>query len=80
MVGGNGGVCFKVTPEEFEAMAERDGIIPTPYMARNMWITVQEFNMLKAGEWRHFLLQSYELVRSKLTKKAQRELDAIGQQ
>ena len=74
MVGGSGGVCFKVTPEEFTEMTERDGIMPTPYMARNMWVTVQEYSTLKPKEWKYFLTQSYELIRSKLTKKAQSEL------
>ena len=43
-------------------------------MARNKWVTVQEFNKLKVGEWKHYIGQSYELVRSKLPKKVQQAL------
>ncbi len=74
MTGSDGGVCFKVTPEEFDEMTEREGIIPTPYMARNMWITIQYYHALKPKEWEHFLSQSYQLIRSKLTKKDQASL------
>ncbi len=74
MTGESGGVSFKVTPEEFEEMMERDGIVATPYMARNMWVTVQQFNKLRPKEWAQYLHQSYELIRSKLPKKVQNTL------
>ena len=69
-----GGASFKVTPEEFDEMTERDGIIPAHYMARNKWVTVQEFTKLKPKEWKHYIGQSYDLVRSKLPKKVQQGL------
>ena len=69
-----GGASIKVTPEDFEELTERDGIVPTPYMARNMWVNVQEFNKLKPKEWDHYVRQSYELIRSKLPKKVQNSL------
>jgi len=74
MTGSDGAVCFKVTPDEFTEMTERDGIKPTPYMARNMWITIEHFNTLKPKDWQYFVTQSYELIRSKLPKKFQNEL------
>ena len=74
MTGESGGVSFKVRPEEFEEMTERDGIVATPYMARNMWVTVQQFNKLRPKEWELYILQSYELIRSKLPKKVQNSL------
>jgi predicted DNA-binding protein (MmcQ/YjbR family) len=74
MTGADGGTCFKVSPEEIEEMTERDGIVPTPYMARNMWVTVQEFNKLKPKEWQHYIRQSYKIIRSKLPKKVQANL------
>ena len=30
-------VAFKCTPETFGELVERPGIMPAPYMARNMW-------------------------------------------
>lgn len=69
-----GGVSFKVTPEEFEELTERDGIIPQAYMARNHWVNVQQYNKLRPKEWEHYIRQSYELIRSKLPKKVRQTL------
>lgn len=74
MTGPWGGACFKVTPEEFETLTEREGITPTPYMARNMWVSVETFNKLKPKEWKQYVSQSYELIKSKLPKKVQQSL------
>ena len=35
-------IAFKCTPESFGELVERPGIIPAPYMARNMWVQEQE--------------------------------------
>ena len=68
-------VSFKVSDEEFEELCEREGIIPAPYMARNKWVAVVKRNALKPKEWEHYLRQSYELIKSKLPKKVQKEID-----
>jgi predicted DNA-binding protein (MmcQ/YjbR family) len=70
-------VSFKVTDEEFEEMVARPGIIPAPYMARNKWVNVHEWSGLTDSEWETYVKQSYSLVKSKLTKKVQKEIDAI---
>ncbi len=74
MMGGNGNICFKVTPEEFAELIERDGIVPTPYMARNKWVTIIEFSGLKTSEWEHYIRQSYTIIVSKLTRKLRENL------
>lgn len=74
ITGESGGVSFKVKPGEFDELTERDGIVPTPYMARNKWITVQHYRGLKTAEWQHYVRQSYDLIRSKLPKNIQRSL------
>lgn len=74
ITGEGGGVSFKVSPEEAEELIERDGIVPTPYMARNHWVTVQQYSKLRPKEWEHYIGQSYNLVRAKLTKKVQASL------
>lgn len=68
-------VSIKVTDEDFETLTERDGIIQAPYMARNKWVAITKRNALKPKEWEFYLRQSYDLIRSKLTKKQQRELE-----
>ena len=70
-------VSFKVTDEEFEEMVTRPGIIPAPYMARNKWVNVQEWRRLTYPEWNNYVKQSYSLVKAKLQKKLQKEIDAI---
>lgn len=67
-------VRIKVTEEDFEKLTEKEGIIPSPYLAKNQWIAIEKPTALKPKEWEHYLRQSYELIKSKLTKKAQKEI------
>jgi predicted DNA-binding protein (MmcQ/YjbR family) len=67
-------VSFKVTDEEFEELSQREGIIPAPYMARNKWVMVQQVSKLSKTEWKQYIQQSYELIKSKLPKKTQEGL------
>ncbi len=68
---------FKVTPEEFPELTSRPGIVPAPYMARNNWVLVEEPETLSEKEWEQYVRQSYELVKSKLPKKLQKELKLV---
>lgn len=70
-----GGASFKVTDEEFGMLTERSGIIPAPYMARNKWVFVETFGALKDKEWKQYVSQSYNLIRSRLSRKVQASLD-----
>ena len=70
-------VSFKVTDEEFDEMVAKPGIIPAPYMARNKWVNIQEWNVLTDAEWESYVKQSYSLVKAKLPKKLQKDIDAI---
>jgi predicted DNA-binding protein (MmcQ/YjbR family) len=67
-------LCFKCTPEEYAELIEIDGIVPAPYMARNHWVSLTRLDALPRAEIRRRILQSYELVRSRLPKKTLREL------
>jgi predicted DNA-binding protein (MmcQ/YjbR family) len=69
-----GGASFKVTPEQFAELTERTGIMPAPYMARNMWVYVEQFSVLKPKEWKLYVGGSYDLIRSKLPKKTRESL------
>ncbi len=68
------GVSFKVKEELFRELTQREGIIPAPYMARHMWVFVLDFNWLTDEEWERLILDSYELVKEKLSKKVQTQL------
>ena len=65
---------FKVRDEEFEELLLLDGIVPAPYMARNKWVQVQVPSALDRAAWKSCIKQSYELIKSKLTKKRRSEL------
>ena len=69
-------VSFKVTDEQFEEMTAKPLIIPAPYMARNKWVNVQKWDALTDPEWETYVNQSYTLVKAKLPKKVQKEIDA----
>ena len=68
---------FKVTPEQAEELTATPGIIPTPYMARYHWVLVQQPDRLTEAEWKQFVKQSYDMIKSKLPKKTQKELNLL---
>jgi predicted DNA-binding protein (MmcQ/YjbR family) len=62
-------VAFKCTPETFGELVERPGIIPAPYMARNMWVQEHELGeVLDRAELEALVKTSYDLVVGKLPK------------
>ena len=67
-------VSLKVTDEEFEELCNLPGIMPAPYVAKYKWILITDVNRFSKKDWEHYIKQSYELVKSKLTKKALSQL------
>jgi predicted DNA-binding protein (MmcQ/YjbR family) len=62
-------VGFKCTAETFGELVERPGIIPAPYMARNMWVQEQSLGeTLTRRELEALVRTSYGLVVAKLPK------------
>src|SRR5689334_7832664 len=62
-------IGFKCTPETFGELVERPGIIPAPYMARNMWVQEQSLGeALTRRELEALVRTSYALVVAKLPK------------
>jgi predicted DNA-binding protein (MmcQ/YjbR family) len=62
-------VAFKCTPESFAELVERPGIIPAPYMARNMWVMEEELGeALDRRELTELVKTSYDLIVAKLPK------------
>lgn len=66
---------FKVPDEEFEEISNRVGFQPAPYLARAKWVLLTKPAQLGHKEWKEFVKNSYELVKKKLPKKLQAELD-----
>jgi len=71
-----GQVSFKVEDDRFLEITDRPHIVPAPYMARAHWVSVLSSAAMPAEELKALVRHSYELVRNKLTKKIQRELDS----
>ena len=67
-------MSFKVTEEKFNELIEEEGIDPAPYMARNKWVALERFGVLKDKELKALLRQSYDMVFAKLPKKTQAQL------
>ena len=54
-------LAFKCTPESFAELDRTAGIIPAPYMARNMWVQEQELGeTLDRRELAALVKASYE--------------------
>jgi predicted DNA-binding protein (MmcQ/YjbR family) len=67
-------VAFKCSPGDFRRLAEIDGIIPAPYLARASWVQVQDLGALPMAELEQGIRSSYALVRATLPKKIQATL------
>ncbi len=67
-------VAVKCTPQKAAELLEIDGIIPTPYMERNHWVTLQRGDVLRDGEIKELVQTSYAVVVSKLPKRTQAAL------
>ena len=65
---------FKCTPADFAELIEIEGVIPAPYMARNHWVSITEWDSLPPAELKDRLRRSREAVRLTLSKKAQAQL------
>jgi Uncharacterized protein conserved in bacteria len=76
--GSEGGrLSFKVADDRFLELTDQPGIIPAPYLARAHWISITEPSRFATAELVAFILDAYELVRAKLTKKLQAELGPL---
>jgi predicted DNA-binding protein (MmcQ/YjbR family) len=76
--GSEGGrISFKVPDERFLELTDQPGIIPAPYMARMRWVAVIEPRRYATAELAAFILESYSLIRAKLTKKLQATLGPL---
>ena len=68
---------FKCDEEDFNALCERQGIIPAPYLARNKWVQVQKSFALSKTEWGQYIKKSYKLVAANLPKKMQKDIGLL---
>ena len=67
-------LSFKAGEEEFAELCERDGVIPAPYSARYHWVALEREDAIPVAELKRLIRQSYDLVRAKLPKRTQAQL------
>lgn len=68
---------LKVNPEEFEDLLENDNIIQAPYLAKGQWISIQDIELENTNKIKGLIDNSYQLIKAKLTKKEQKEIDEL---
>ena len=65
---------FKCTDEGFVELQEYEGAVPAPYMARNKWIAIEQFDTVPDREIDSRVRESYRLVVEKLPKNEQAKI------
>jgi len=68
---------FKVPEEQFTEVASFDGFRQAPYLARGQWVHTSDIKNLTEEQWERYAVQSYGLIKSRLSKKLQRQLDEV---
>ena len=74
MVGGHGGLSFKVSDIAYAVLTESGKAAPAPYLARAKWVAFEALEDLDAEEVRGWLAAAHALVAAKLTRKARAAL------
>jgi predicted DNA-binding protein (MmcQ/YjbR family) len=75
IVGGMGGLSFKVSEIAFEVLTETGRARPAPYLARAKWVHLEDPADWPDEELADHLKQAHAIVAAKLTKK---ERAALG--
>jgi predicted DNA-binding protein (MmcQ/YjbR family) len=71
-------MSFKCDDERFAELCEREGIIPAPYMARATWVALERWDTLDDRELKPLVEQAYVLIRQRLPRKTQTELEGTS--
>ncbi|WP_339931880.1 MmcQ/YjbR family DNA-binding protein [uncultured Brevundimonas sp.] len=74
MVGGKGGVSFKVSDIAYEVLTETGHARPAPYLAKAKWVHLDDPADWPDDELADHLRTAHALIVAKLTKKARAEL------
>ena len=71
-------LAFKCTDDDFSTLVEQPGVIPSPYLARAKWVSLQSESALRPPEVKRLLCQSYDLVLAKLPRKTRDALSKVS--
>lgn len=70
-------LSIKVDQEVFSDLLESDNRIQAPYLAKGQWINIIDISLEREKEMLDLIEKSYALIKAKLTKKKQAEIDAL---
>ena len=65
---------FKVKEEEYDELSQSEGFKPAPYLARAKWVLVTDSSRLNRKSLKNYLQQSYDLIKTKISRKMKEEL------
>lgn len=65
---GTGVLWFHCGAEHFHELLETDGIIPSPYLAKAHWVTLERWDALRPREIEEELRRAHALIFEKLPK------------
>lgn len=65
-------LTFKCTPDVFAELIERDGMRPSPYLARYKWVMMERLDALPDAEIKDRIQRSYEMVEAGAPKSKRR--------
>jgi predicted DNA-binding protein (MmcQ/YjbR family) len=71
---GVGVLSFHCGPERFHELLEVDGIRPTPYSAKQFWVTLERWDALRPRQIEDELKRAYELIFARLAPRAKKIL------
>lgn len=74
IVGGMGGLSFKVSDIAYEVLTETGRAAPAPYLARARWVHLADPADWPDEELAEHLRTAHALIAAKLTKKARAQL------
>ncbi|MGZ3453588.1 MAG: MmcQ/YjbR family DNA-binding protein [Polyangiales bacterium] len=69
---GGAGFGCKATEDDFHAVTQLEGIVPSKYLAKHFWISIQDDRALPQSEGEELIRKSYELVLEKAPQKTKK--------
>ncbi|HXS74933.1 MAG TPA: MmcQ/YjbR family DNA-binding protein [Terracidiphilus sp.] len=72
---GTGVLWFHCGAERFDELLENDGIVPSPYLAKAFWVTLQRWSVLRPREIDEELHRAHALIFEKLPRRTKAVLE-----
>ena len=67
-------IWVKCTPERCAELLEIEGIRRAPYIGKHDWVELESVDLLRDGELREVIAESYQNIRSQLPRRVQAKL------